>query len=53
MACEVAKAAGVRDLALFHHDPAHDDETVRQKEADARRQFPRTFAAHEGMEVRL
>jgi phosphoribosyl 1,2-cyclic phosphodiesterase len=53
MACQVAKAAGVGDLALFHHDPSHDDEAVRQKEADARRLFPRTFAAHEGMEVRL
>lgn len=53
MACEVARAAGVSQLALFHHDPSHDDETVRRKEAGARKRFPGAFAAHEGMEVRL
>ena len=53
MACEVAKAAGVKQLALFHHDPGHDDDSVRRKEAGARRLFRATFAAHEGMEVRL
>lgn len=53
MACEVARAAEVGQLALFHHDPSHDDEALRRKEAAARKQFASTFAAHEGMEVRL
>ena len=53
MACEVARAANVKRLALFHHDPAHDDETVRRKEVGARRLFRGSFAAHEGMEVWL
>jgi phosphoribosyl 1,2-cyclic phosphodiesterase len=53
MACEVARAARVSRLALFHHDPSHDDEAVRGKEAAARRRFAGAFAAHEGMEVRL
>jgi phosphoribosyl 1,2-cyclic phosphodiesterase len=53
MACEVARAAGVRQLALFHHDPSHDDDAVRRKEARARKRFASSFAAHEGMEVVL
>jgi phosphoribosyl 1,2-cyclic phosphodiesterase len=27
-ACHVAKRAGVKTLALFHHDPSHDDDTL-------------------------
>jgi hypothetical protein len=38
---------------LFHHDPTHDDDAIRRKEAAARKRFRSTFAAHEGMEVRL
>lgn len=34
-ALEVARAAGVRRLALFHHDPSHDDELLDELDARA------------------
>lgn len=33
----LAQAAGVRELALFHHDPSHGDAKIRQMLADAQR----------------
>ena len=53
MAAEVARAAGVGELMLYHHDPAHDDAEVRRLERWARHIFPRTRAAHEGLEITL
>jgi ribonuclease BN (tRNA processing enzyme) len=53
MACELAKAAGVRELLLFHHDPGYSDETIARMELEARNIFPHTKAAREGMEVRV
>jgi len=44
----IAKAAGVRELALFHHDPSHDDAAVAAIEAAAKAEFPGAFAAREG-----
>jgi phosphoribosyl 1,2-cyclic phosphodiesterase len=51
--CEVARAAGVKQLALFHHDPLRTDAGVREIEARAKELFPATFAAKEGMIVDL
>ena len=51
MACEMALAAGVRQLALFHHDPNYDDATLLDLESQARSLFPATFSAREGLEV--
>ncbi|GIW44833.1 MAG: MBL fold metallo-hydrolase [Candidatus Binatia bacterium] len=51
MACSAAQAAGVRRLILYHHDPSHDDRTIRALEREARRLFPHSVAAREGMEV--
>jgi phosphoribosyl 1,2-cyclic phosphodiesterase len=53
MAAEVARAAGVGQLILYHHDPGHDDAEVRRIERSARTIFPRTLAAIEGLELRL
>jgi ribonuclease BN (tRNA processing enzyme) len=53
MAAVVAKSAGVGRLALFHHDPSHTDDDVREIERQALKIFPKAFAAHEGQEVRL
>lgn len=53
MACEMALAAGVKRLALFHHDPNYDDATLRELEAQARALFPDTFSAREGFETAL
>lgn len=50
-AARIAKAAGARRLALFHHDPSHDDDAVEAIERDARTMFPGAFAAREGLTV--
>ncbi len=47
-AVELARAAGVRQLVLFHHDPRRDDDAVAAIEARARASFPSTVAAREG-----
>jgi phosphoribosyl 1,2-cyclic phosphodiesterase len=45
---ELAKAAGVKQLVLFHHDPRRSDAQVAELEARARAQFAGTVAAREG-----
>jgi diguanylate cyclase (GGDEF)-like protein len=59
-AVDVAVAAGAKRLALFHHDPAHDDSFMERFEGAARARAvalgsPGTdvFAAREGMELEL
>ena len=54
----VAKEAGARRLAMFHHDPAHGDEFVDQLEAAAKARAAQlkvdeVFAASEGMSFTL
>ena len=53
MACQTASAAGVKRLALTHHDPNYDDEAVRNLEEQAQSLFPGAFAAREGLEIEL
>jgi phosphoribosyl 1,2-cyclic phosphodiesterase len=48
-ACEMAKAAGVKQLVLFHHDPGQTDAAVRDKEKKAQALFANSIAAHEGL----
>lgn len=50
-AAEIAKAAHVQKLALFHQDPAHTDRVSDQMEAEARLIFPNTFAATQGLKL--
>lgn len=52
-AAMIAKAAGAKRLALFHHDPTHDDDMVEAIEAESKRLFAASFAAREQMTVRL
>ena len=52
-AAKLAKAAGVKQLVLFHHDPMQSDSAVREKERRAREIFPDTVAAHEGLSIEL
>ena len=47
-AARVAKAAGVKQLVLFHHDPLHDDAMVDSIVADARGVFANCIGAQEG-----
>jgi phosphoribosyl 1,2-cyclic phosphodiesterase len=53
MACELARAAGAKRLALFHHDPTYDDESVHDLEEQAQALFNGAFSAREGLEVEL
>jgi phosphoribosyl 1,2-cyclic phosphodiesterase len=50
---ELAKAAGVGKLVLFHHDPVRTDEGVRAIERLAQGEFAETIAAREGLELSL
>jgi phosphoribosyl 1,2-cyclic phosphodiesterase len=50
-AVELARAAGVKQLVLFHH--GNDDTIVAEIEARARERFPRSTAAYEGLEIEL
>ncbi len=52
-AAEVARAAGVGQLVLYHHDPTHDDAEVRRLERLAHKTFPGAKAAREGVEIEL
>jgi phosphoribosyl 1,2-cyclic phosphodiesterase len=57
-AVHVAREAGARQVALFHHDPAHHDDEVDRlllsaRDASARTGGPEVVAAHEGMDLVL
>ena len=47
-AIDVARAAEVGRLILFHHDPAHDDQTLEAIERQAREELSATDMAREG-----
>jgi len=53
MACALAEAAGVKRLALFHHDPNYDDATLQKVEAQAQQRFSGAFSAREGVSLTL
>lgn len=53
MAIAVARQAQVRQLALFHHDPLHDDARLGEMSASAQASFPNTVMAYEGLVIRL
>jgi phosphoribosyl 1,2-cyclic phosphodiesterase len=46
---ELARAAGVPQLVLFHHDPSRTDAQLDALEAAARAALPGTVAAREGL----
>lgn len=49
----IAKECGVKQLFLFHHDPDSDDAYLDALVNKARREFPGTQGAAEGMEIDL
>ena len=62
MGVNLCHRAGARQLALFHHEPIHDDARIAAIEAETRRyeEIARlshralgVFAAYDGLEVRL
>lgn len=52
-AAEFASACGVDHLYLFHHKPGRADEELTRIVADARRVFPATSIAREGLSFEL
>src|SRR5207247_10314979 len=50
-AMQVAEMAGVKRLALTHHDPEHDDEFLERIEKLCQERFPNAVLAREGMEI--
>ncbi len=53
MAVDVARLAGAKRLALFHHNARHDDDFMEAMEKQAQEAFPAAFVAREGMMVEL
>jgi phosphoribosyl 1,2-cyclic phosphodiesterase len=53
MACDVATAARVGQLILFHHDPSYSDAMVAGMDATAKEKFGDARAAYEGLELSL
>ncbi|OFV96068.1 MAG: hypothetical protein A3F68_02060 [Acidobacteria bacterium RIFCSPLOWO2_12_FULL_54_10] len=49
----IAAEMGVKQLILFHHDPDHNDSFVDSIQYEARKFFPNSVAAWEGMEIDL
>jgi ribonuclease BN (tRNA processing enzyme) len=52
-AIEVAEQAGVKKLALFHHDPEHNDTFLSNMEMECQKRFPDAFFAREGTEINV
>jgi phosphoribosyl 1,2-cyclic phosphodiesterase len=52
-AVRVAHKCRVKQLALFHHDPRHDDSAIARIEGEAKKHFDQVFAARERMIVKL
>ena len=50
---KIVKAAHVKALHLFHYDPSLSDELIDDVIKRARKDFPNTFAAQEGWELKL
>lgn len=52
-AVEVAVQAGVKKVALFHHDPGHNDAFLMKVEKESQRLFSEAFLAREGLEIEI
>ena len=53
MAVEVAQIAGVKRLALTHHNALHDDAFLENVEQQAQAHFPGVTMAYEGLTINL
>jgi len=52
-AVKMAKAANVKKLVIFHHDPLHNDDFLDRVGEQASLQFPNTVMAREGLAIQL
>jgi phosphoribosyl 1,2-cyclic phosphodiesterase len=50
-AVKVAKAANVKKVVIFHHDPLHSDDFMDRIQEDTRKHFPNSIVAYEGLEI--
>jgi phosphoribosyl 1,2-cyclic phosphodiesterase len=50
---KLAKKAGARQLALFHHSPSRTDNELDAMQAQAKESFAGAFAAHDGQLIEL
>ncbi|MEB3342061.1 MBL fold metallo-hydrolase [Okeania sp.] len=48
---EIAKKAGVKQVVMFQHDPAHNDDFLDGVQKDLQLQFPNGLVAKEGMTI--
>jgi phosphoribosyl 1,2-cyclic phosphodiesterase len=52
-AVRLCKQAHVKQLAIFHHDPSHEDGFMAEVERDAREMWSGAIVAREGMKLQL
>ena len=52
-AIEVAEKAGVKQLAITHHDPEHNDAFLSKMELECQKKFSNCVLARERMEIEL
>ena len=52
-AIDIGKAVGAKQIALYHHDPYHEDTIVEEILQDAPKCHPNVIAAREGLEVTI
>ena len=52
-AMRLSKAANVKSLAIFHHDPDHEDRFMEEVEAEARQIWSGAFVAREHMRYNI
>ncbi|AFZ13428.1 beta-lactamase domain protein [Crinalium epipsammum PCC 9333] len=50
---KVARAANVKKLVIFHHDPLHNDDFLDRLGEEAVQEFPDTLMAREGLSIQL
>lgn len=53
MAIRTAELAGVKNLAIIHHEPSYSDDQIDAMAEEAKRRFPGVFFAREGQVVVL
>lgn len=52
-AVKVAKAANVKKLVIFHHDPLHNDDFLDRTGEQVAQRFPDSLMAREGLSIQL
>jgi ribonuclease BN (tRNA processing enzyme) len=49
----LCRQASVKKLAIFHHDPSHEDPFMADVERQAREMWEGAIVAREGMRIQL